>query len=497
MPGNDPTIKDLFYIKDATNNVIYQIKAISLKDAITIALTGNVTGSASTTLGSNVTIDATIANGAVTESKLATDAVTNGKIKDGEITKAKFNANVYNEVDGTIADGTNANLATKTQVKAYVESVISSEGHYKGVQSVATINTWTAANLHNGDRVITSSNPEGSGTGTLTLGNLPVVDGQEVIFYVSDDQSVKIWQSSEGNYKIKQTAIPGNQGSTTKTLTGIAQNTNGEISPTFENIQDASTSQKGLVQLAGSIGATVSTENNHAASEKAVRDAINALDVSSVGGNGKFISAISESDGKISATPKTMDSTPTAGHTDTTVTSDGIKTALDNISTAATSDAEVTAAALDDLDARMRVVEEAVNSDNIGDKVADSFDAQVLKAGGEDVAEALASKVKSVKIGSSSATELKDSDGNVVIPLAVPTGATGAKDGAMSAADKKALDDLKSGAVTNVEYVANATGGGGSLKKTINGTQSVIMNFMTTAEALQLWADAKAAALAT
>lgn len=397
MPSNDPTIKDLFYIKDATNNVIYQIKAISLKDAITISLTGNVTGSASTTLGSNVTIDATIANGAVTESKLATDAVTNGKIKDGEITKAKLNANVYNEVDGTIADGTNSNLATKTQVKTYVQSVISSEGHYKGVQSVSTINTWTAANLHNGDRVITSSDPEGSGTGTLTLGNLPVVDGQEVTFYESDDQSVKIWQSSEGNYKIKQTAISGNQGSTTKTLTGIAQNTNGEISPTFEDIQDASTSQKGLVQLTGSIGSTVASENNKAASEKAVRDAINALDVSSVGGNGKFISAISEADGKISATPKTMDSTPTAGHSDTTVTSDGIKTALDNISTAATSDAEVTAVALDDLDARMRAIEESVNDTNLGDRTADSLDAQVLKMGGDDLADLLGGKVDKVE----------------------------------------------------------------------------------------------------
>ena len=53
---------------------------------------------------------------------------------------------------------------------------------------------------------------------------------------------------------------------------------------------------------------------------------------------------------------------------------------------------EAAAAALDDLDARMRAVEKVVESDNIGDKVADNFDAQVLKAGGVDVAEALAGK---------------------------------------------------------------------------------------------------------
>ena len=42
-------------------------------------------------------------------------------------------------------------------------------------------------------------------------------------------------------------------------------------------MQDGTTSQKGVVQLAGSIGATVASENNKAASEKAVRDAINAM----------------------------------------------------------------------------------------------------------------------------------------------------------------------------------------------------------------------------
>lgn len=56
--------------------------------------------------------------------------------------------------------------------------------------------------------------------------------------------------------------------------------------------------------------------------------AIQALDVSSVGGGGKYISAISETDGKISATATTMDTTPTANSTNA-VTSGGIKTALD------------------------------------------------------------------------------------------------------------------------------------------------------------------------
>lgn len=56
---------------------------------------------------------------------------------------------------------------------------------------------------------------------------------------------------------------------------------------------------------------------------KAVAAALGTLDVESVGGAGKYISAISETDGKISATAETMDSTPTSNSTKA-VTSDGI-----------------------------------------------------------------------------------------------------------------------------------------------------------------------------
>lgn len=294
------------------NGEEYLIKAKGLESQVQIALTGDVTGSVTTDLTSDPSISTSIGDGKVTESKLATDAVTNVKIKDGEITKAKFNASVYNETDGTIADGTNANLATKTQVKAYVESVISSEGHYKGVQSVATINTWTASNLNNGDRVITSSDPAGSGTGTLTLGNLPVVDGQEVIFFVSDDQSTKIWQTSEGNYKLKQAAKsdPTASGTTITAIATISQDTNGDITATKKTIQSSTTSQQGVVQLAGSIGATVASENNKAASEKAVRDAINALDAEKTSTNGTNVQVkVTETDGKISGVSITTDNT--------------------------------------------------------------------------------------------------------------------------------------------------------------------------------------------
>lgn len=75
---------------------------------------------------------------------------------------------------------------------------------------------------------------------------------------------------------------------------------------------------------------------NSGLTSSSISDAINALDVASVGGNGKYIQAISEANGKISATEVTMDTTPTANSTKA-CTSGGIKSYVDNqINTAIT-----------------------------------------------------------------------------------------------------------------------------------------------------------------
>lgn len=428
----------------------YLIKAKGLESQVQISLTGDVTGSATTDFTSDPSISTTIGNGKVTESKLATDSVTNGKIKDGEITKAKFNASVYDETAGSIADGTNSNLATKTQVKAYVESVVSSEGHYKGVQSVATINSWTAANLHNGDRVITSSDPEGSGTGTLTLGNLPVVDGQEVIFFVSDDQSTKIWQSSEGNYKIKQAAVsdPTASGTTITAIDTISQNANGEISATKKTIRSATTSQTGVVQLAGSIGATVSSENNKAASEKAVRDAINALDSNKTSTDGTNVQVkVTLADGKVSAVNVTTDNTEnknnkvtawSATTTDTHYPSEKlVKTSLDGKADKVSS---ATAGNFAGLDANGNLTDS-------GSKAADfATAAQGTKAD---------SAIQGVKLNGASSTLTPDSNKVVTIPDAIATGTTGATNGLMTAADKQKLNGIATGAEVNQNAFSN------------------------------------------
>lgn len=76
------------------------------------------------------------------------------------------------------------------------------------------------------------------------------------------------------------------------------------------SLPSASASQKGIVQLAGSIGATVSSENNKAATEKAVRDAINALDANKTSSDGTNVQVkVTVTDGKVSAVNITTDNT--------------------------------------------------------------------------------------------------------------------------------------------------------------------------------------------
>ena len=95
-----------------------------------------------------------------------------------------------------------------------------------------------------------------SDSGTLTLGNLPVVDGQEVIFYVSDDQSVKIWQSSEGNYKIKQASKsdPTASGTAVQFIDSMSQDTNGVVTATKKTVRTATASQTGVTKVYTSTG---------------------------------------------------------------------------------------------------------------------------------------------------------------------------------------------------------------------------------------------------
>ena len=98
----------------------------------------------------------------------------------------------------------------------------------------------------------------------------------------------------------------------------------------LDNIDTAVTAGSSNLVTSGAVATSISTEVTNR--NTAITNAINNLDVSSVGGDGKYISAISETDGKISATSTTMDTVPTANSVKA-VTSGGIKTAISTAET--------------------------------------------------------------------------------------------------------------------------------------------------------------------
>lgn len=406
----------------AENGDIYNIKAKGLEDQIKLSLTGDVSGQVTTDLSGNASISTTIANGAVGTAKLADSAVTTGKIADKAVTLDK----IADSAKGGAVQDNDGVLATHSQVKNYVDSVVAGEGKYRGIQTVATINTWTAANLNNGDRVITED------AGTITLGNFAVVSNQELIFW--KDAESQVWQTSEGNYKLKQTAKtdPTASGTTITAIDTITQNSNGDITATKKTIRGATTSQTGVVQLAGSIGATVSSENNKAASEKAVRDAIKALDVSNITANlgaSKTLSALSETDGKISATATPIQISESQV---TNLTTDLGKKA-DKVANATSGN--------------FAGLDENGNLTDSGKKASDF--ATSTQGGKAD------SAIQGVKLNGASSALTPDSNKVVTIPDAVATGTTGETNGLMTADDKKKLNGIASGAEVNQNAFSN------------------------------------------
>jgi hypothetical protein len=367
----DPTYRDWSRFKDATNNVIYLLRALGLQNPISISLTSDVTGSVSTDLRQDVSITLTISNGAVTHAKLADDSVQANNILDATIPLSKLAAACFGNSD--VASDNDGHIATHAQVVAYVTRLLQGYGQNYGTMTVAAINAMTLDNLHNGDLVIVTGISEQSTANVITLGNLTVRNGQNLIFHKQGTgaQATGEWQSIDGEFKLIQNPVDtdnasgSGNGGPLKTLVRLQQNGNGDITATFADIPTASASGNGLMT---SELYTKLDELPTNADLTALLDAKADKDTDAVEGN----LAIFDANGN---------------PIDSGVAPEDLAPASD-----LASKEEAAAAALDDLDARMRAVEEAVESDNIGDKVADSFDAQVLKAGGVDVAEALAGK---------------------------------------------------------------------------------------------------------
>ena len=258
------------------------------------------------------------------------------------------------------------------------------------------------------------------------------MSNQELIFW--KDAESQVWQTSEGNYKLKQTAKtdPTASGTTITAIDTITQNSNGDITATKKTIRGATTSQTGVVQLAGSIGETVASENNKAASEKAVRDAIKALDVSNITANlgaSKTLSALSETDGKISAT-----ATPIQ------ISESQVTNLTTDLGNKANKVANATSGNFAGLD----------ENGNLTDSGKNASDFATSTQGGK-----ADSAIQGVKLNGASSALSPDSNKVVTIPDAVATGTTGATNGLMTAADKQKLNGIASGAEVNQNAFSN------------------------------------------
>ena len=115
-------------------------------------------------------------------------------------------------------------------------------------------------------------------------------------------------------------ASPDADGSGIAFIDTLSQDTNGKITVTKKNVQQASTSSAGIVQLSSKID---STSETMAATPKAVHDAIIEAEQATVAGlnaentvpDGHYITSVDETDGFVSITTAAMDDVPTQDST--------------------------------------------------------------------------------------------------------------------------------------------------------------------------------------
>lgn len=286
-----PTNPGISEVQDK-NGVVADIEAKRFDGTRTVNIQGDITATQTWNGDSNteLTLNASIGAKKVTTDKINDKAVQTGQIDDGAVGLSQIATNAMN---GTVQDN-DSKLATHASVKTYVDAQISGQGTYLGKHTVAEINAMVTDNLHNGDRVMTSD------SGTVNLGpggvGFDVEAGEDLILYKSG--STVQWDSMDGNFKTKQTAVsdPTASGTGLTFIDSISQDENGEITPSKKTVQDGTTSQKGVVQLEDSYSSTSTTK---AATPNSVKSAYDLANTANTGlankldktGDGKDVTA--------------------------------------------------------------------------------------------------------------------------------------------------------------------------------------------------------------
>ena len=229
------------------NGNVADIHAKAFSGTRKINISGDVSGSNAAWNGKDeCDIHVSIGDGKVSESKLATDSVSTEKVKDGSITLPKIASSAFGSSD--VATDNDGHIASHAQVVSYVTRILSGYGQNYGVMTVAAINAMTLENLHNGDLVSVTGISDKSPANVITLGNITVRNGSNLIFHKSGSGAsvTGVWQLMDGEFKLTQRALEFTCNGA-QTIAKISQNENGDISVSFQDIQSASATQKGLM----------------------------------------------------------------------------------------------------------------------------------------------------------------------------------------------------------------------------------------------------------
>ena len=293
-PSSDHAVTKMYTIDDDTSTLsLGNMVGSTYKEAILISNgSATVTGS----LSGNATTATTATNANITKT---TDTTNGDKLQIGSGTAV----NVTNSKHAASADS--ATSATNVALVGSVKTTSTTNGDTIQFQAgsgtagtVTIVNAKHAASADSATSATTASNYASSGTIKTAL------DGKAASDHVHGN-------ITNAGTITADTAIANG----TKIATVGTDNKVSRSPISF----DGSTTTKALTPK-GTFEAFAKSGD--------ITSAIQALDVSSVGGAGKYISAISEQDGKISATATSMDTAPTDSSTNA-VTSGGIKTALD------------------------------------------------------------------------------------------------------------------------------------------------------------------------
>lgn len=301
----------------------------------------------------------------------------------------------------------------------------------------------------------TPSLATGTAIGTLSI------DGVETVLYApvggggGGSTTISVSTTGSGN---AITAITGGTDSITVTK-GSTFATSDEITNAINLLDVASVGGSGkyvsaisetngkISATASDISSTYSATGTDPVDGKAVADALSTLDVAEVGGTGKFISAISEADGKISATASNISSTYSSSDT-APVNGVAVAAAIATLDVASVGGAGKYISEISETDGKI--------SATVSD-IASTYSATgTAPVNGVAVASAISSAINALDVASVGGagkyiSAISETDGKISAIETSFTNATTTDAGLMSADDKAKLDGMEVATVAEVE----------------------------------------------